>query len=63
MAGMLGSASILIEKEHCRFELAMFAMPRGVESALNIMVDHGASAGTFRVAYFFYRHGCDHGCI
>ena len=42
LAGMLGSCSILIEKEHRRFELAMFALPRGVESAVNIMVDRGA---------------------
>ena len=32
----------MLEKEHRRFELAMFALPRGVESAVNIMVDRGA---------------------
>ena len=42
VVGMIGSTSILLEKEHRRFELAMFALPRGVESAVNIMVDRGA---------------------
>lgn len=46
LAGIFSSLSIFIEKKNRRGELAMYALPRGADSLVHILVDHNVRSYT-----------------